>query len=91
MDKFTFLAAYRAAIINAYAWATDTAKFDRFMRSVEVTITTTEATWIHDSPVVTAVWKSLGGKGKPTLKALRSLPAGVRIDEDETGERGVTP
>jgi hypothetical protein len=45
-----------------------------FLASVRNTLTGPRATWNHDGEWATAAWRSLGGKGKPTLKALRALP-----------------
>lgn len=75
MNRTAFLTAYRAALLSRFAWAQDTAKLDKFMASVQTTVSTSAATWNHDGDAVTAAWRSIGGKGKPTLKALRALPA----------------
>jgi hypothetical protein len=74
MTKKQFLTAYRADLYVRYDWAKDTAKLDRFMSSVERTITTVANTWNHDSDSARAVWRRAGLPGKPTLKALRALP-----------------
>jgi len=74
MSRTAFLAAYRAQLIALYPWAKDTARLDRFMSAVELTISTARNEWDHDGDAVTAAWHAIGGKGKPTLKALRSLP-----------------
>lgn len=73
MTKADFLREYRAAIIAAYPWAQDAAKLERFMQSVSATINGA-ATWNHDGEAVRAAWRAIGGKGRPTLKALRALP-----------------
>lgn len=73
MTKTQFLLIYRAKLIAHFPWAQDTAKLDKFMDAVSTTIRTTKATWNHDGDAVTAAWRAIGGKGKPTLKALRSL------------------
>ena len=72
MTKQAFLAAYRDAIA-AYPWAADAAKLDKFMASVAATLEGPRATWNHAGDAVTAAWRAIGGKGKPTLKALRAL------------------
>lgn len=74
MNKQTFLTNYRAELVARYLWAQDSAKLDKFMASCETTITSGAATWNHDGDAVTAAWRSVGGKGKPTLKGLRALP-----------------
>lgn len=75
MSRTAFLSAYRAALVALYPWAADVAKLERFMSACEVTLSTTRATWNHDGDAVTSAWRSIGGKGKPTLKALRALEA----------------
>lgn len=75
MTKAAFLAEYRVALLGAYDWARDGDKLDRFMASVERTITTEAKTWNHDSPVAARAWRTIGGKGKVTLKGLRALPS----------------
>jgi hypothetical protein len=73
MNKIKFILKYRATLKATYDWAKDQDKLDRFMTSVELTLYTSNATWNYDGEVVKSVWKSLGGKGKPTLKALRAM------------------
>lgn len=73
MTKEKFLTNYRDEIMSRYEWAYDVDKLDRFMASVRRTITTQAKTWNHDGDAVMAAWRSVGGKGKPTLKGLRAL------------------
>jgi hypothetical protein len=73
MTKMDLLATYEAILIAECPWALDEAKLHKFMRSVELTITTEAATWNHTTPLVAKAWRALGGKGKPTLKAMRAL------------------
>jgi hypothetical protein len=76
MTRSAFLTAYRGRLVALYAWAQDTAKLDRFMASVEQTLSTKRATWNHSGQAVTDAWYAIGGgKGIPSLKALRALPA----------------
>lgn len=72
--KQQFLCAYRNHIIASYAWASDEAKLNRFLESVEATIKTTQAPWDFHGAAVKKAWHNIGGKGSPTLKALRALP-----------------
>lgn len=74
MNRQSFISTYRAELIARFPWAQDADKLQRFMASVETTISTSAATWNHDGEAVTAAWRAIGGKGKPTLKALRALP-----------------
>ena len=76
MNKTRFLVMYRDELNKRYPWAQDEAKLSRFMASVTETINGTgPGTWNHEGEAVTAAWRAIGGKGKPTKKALRELPA----------------
>lgn len=78
--KKQFLAAYREALAThadpLFAWAKDEAKLDRFMRSVEETITSQSARWNHDSPVARSVFCKLTSRPSREYSrtALRNLP-----------------
>jgi len=74
MTRQAFLKAYRNSLLAAYAWAGDAAKLDHFMASVSATLDGAN-TWNHTGEAVTAAWHWIGGKGRPTLKALRALPS----------------
>lgn len=74
MNKQNFYSAYRESLVRAYLWAQDDAKLERFMGSVKGTMEGGAKTWNHDGESVIEAWRSIGGKGKPTLKALRALP-----------------
>jgi hypothetical protein len=73
MTKDALLIAYRAVLLAEYPWAQDADKLDRFLASASRTIRTTAATWNHDSPAMLKAWRSLGGKGRLTLTALRAI------------------
>ena len=73
MTKTQFLAAYETAL-RSCPWTADGAKLDRFMSSVRATLDGAN-TWNHDGDCCTAAWRAIGGKGKPTLRGLRALPA----------------
>lgn len=72
MTKQEFLNAYKADLVKRYTWASDTAKLDKFMASCVATLNGA-LSWNHDGEAVTAAWRAIGGKGKPSLKALRAL------------------
>jgi hypothetical protein len=72
MTRELFLTAYRKQLLHRYTWAADATKLDRFMQSVQETLSGGN-TWNHDGEAVTTAWKVIGGKGKPTKKALRAL------------------
>ena len=74
LSKQNFYAAYRVALLNTYAWADEPAKMERFMSSVKATLDGAPATWNHDGEAVKTAWNAIGGKARPTLKALRALP-----------------
>jgi len=74
MTKTELLAAYRADLLERYAWAVNINNLDRMVSSAERTIRTTAATWHHNGISMSAAWRRLGGKGRPTLKAMRALP-----------------
>lgn len=87
-----FLDALRAEIISRYAWAQDNTYntcntynnagpispvLARFMRSVEDTCTGHKRTWNKDGPAADNAWRAIGGKGKPSYRALEALPRRV--------------
>jgi hypothetical protein len=79
MTKTAFLEAYRAEIIKSYQWAQNEEKLNNFMSNVRQTICAVEifrapATWNNSGEALMAAWRAIGGKGKPTYKALRALP-----------------
>ncbi len=81
MTQQQFLTAYKAELLQTAHWTTDDEKLARFMRGCEATISGRDTCWNHDGPSCLRAWKAIGGKGKPTLKALRALP-----DTDEGRE-----
>lgn len=72
MTKQDFLTAYETELKARYPWAADEAKLSRFLSSAKGTLNGLN-TWNHEGEAVTAAWKSIGGKGKPTKTALRAL------------------
>ena len=74
--KSGFVLAIEREIVQRHAWAKDAAKLATFMDAVRNTITTTASghIWHHQGPASDAAWREIGGKGKPSLKALRALP-----------------
>jgi hypothetical protein len=71
MTKQQFITIYREKV-SALPWAIDSEKLECFMQSVENTLAGA-STWNHDGPSTIVAWREIGGKGKPTLKALRAL------------------
>ncbi len=74
----TTQAAFTAAVLDgvkAYPWSADAAKLSTFKAKLAETLSTGRAVCAIDGPAFVAAWRSIGGKGKPTLKALAALPA----------------
>ena len=69
--KQQFCEAYESELAR-YPWAADPDKRFRFMVGVITTLDGGD-TWSPTGEAVAAAWRAIGGKGKPTLKALRSL------------------
>jgi len=82
MTKKAFRKAYCEQLLLTCAWTSGNEgikKLEKFMASVRLTIadassTEQQTTWNHQGECVTAAWHAIGGKGVPTLKALRELP-----------------
>ena len=74
MSKQQFLEKYREQLLLTYAWAGNSVKLAKFMDGVRETLFTNKRIWSIEGEAVVTAWKSMGGKGKPTLKALRALP-----------------
>ena len=73
-SKSAFLSAYHTELRARYPWAkTDEIKLALFMESCHNTLNG-GGSWHHEGEAVVAAWRSIGGKGKPTLKALRAMP-----------------
>lgn len=70
-SKEQFLAAYEAYLLF-YPWTKDAEKLAKFLQSARDTLNGA-LSWNHDGDAVNAAWKLVGGKGKPSLKALRAL------------------
>lgn len=79
MTKNAFLAAYRKQLLARYPWAQDPAKRARYMASVAGSLLGAENTWHPAGEAVTAAWRDIGGKGKPSFKALRAMPIGESV------------
>lgn len=69
----TFIARYRAELIRRFSWAQDADRLERYMESVRHSITGPTASWTAEGAALESVWRTMGNKGKPTLKALRAL------------------
>jgi hypothetical protein len=72
MTKSLFLRAYREKL-SALPWASNPEKLERFMEACRSTIENETTSWNHGFESCLAAWHEIGGKGKPTLKALRAL------------------
>lgn len=72
MTRAKFLINYEEQLKKRYSWASDREKLENFMQSVIDTLDG-QARWSHEGEAVVSAWHSIGGKGKPTRKALRGL------------------
>jgi hypothetical protein len=72
MTRAAFLNSYGFQLMARYEWARNADKLSRFLESCAATLNGASS-WNHDGPAVMAAWRTIGGKGKPTLKALRAL------------------
>lgn len=70
-SKQAFLAALREEL-KTYPWARGS-RIDNAMSLYQQTIETTENLVAINGPAVLAAWRAIGGKGRPTYKALREL------------------
>lgn len=59
--------------LQQFPWFADPVKRENFSASIDRTLAGGQTCMI-DGPACIAAWKSLGGKGKPTYKALHALP-----------------
>ena len=73
MSKAAFLSTYRAELLARYAWTIDASKLEQFMANLSDGLDGKHELWSHEGEAVTVTWKAIGGKGKPTRKALRAL------------------
>lgn len=73
MTKTEFLKTYET-LLSDLPWARVPGKLETFMSSCRETITGPVATWQHDGKLSQSAWRAIGGHGRVTLRALRSLP-----------------
>lgn len=75
MTREKFTEALRALIVQRHTWAGDAAKLARFMASVDATLNAGDGPYYdHTGDATKDAWRAIGGKGRPSLKALRALP-----------------
>ena len=74
MSRAQFLSEYGFQLQARYEWARNAEKLSRFLSVVSHTIESNDNHW-NDcaAPSCIAAWRAIGGKGRPTLKALRGL------------------
>jgi hypothetical protein len=77
MTKVEYYDALRCELETRYAWAQDDeATLARYMTVVRESLEESAAPgYQYDGEASKAAWRAVGGKGVPTLKALRALPA----------------
>jgi hypothetical protein len=73
MTRKTFLSAYQNNLLEMYDWAQDTVKLNKFMGICEDTLKG-DCQWNPDGDAARKAWRTIGCKGKMTLKGLRGLP-----------------
>jgi hypothetical protein len=73
MGKQAFMQAMEMELRVRYGWAADEARLAKFLTSVRQTLDG-GMTWNKDGDAGLAAWRAIGGKGKPTYKALQALP-----------------
>lgn len=72
LGRPAWVAAYRAELQRAHAWAGDLARLGTYLAGVEITIDGGDLwTCDPDAPALAASWRAVGGAGRPTLAALR--------------------
>jgi hypothetical protein len=73
--RLAWLNAFREAVLaNGCMWATQPERLEIFMAQVSRGLVLKQTAWNKDTPANQAAWKSIGGKGKMTWKALFALP-----------------
>lgn len=72
-SKRAFLYQYRGMLIARCPWASDRARLDRFMASVQTSLTTDSITWNHVGELAQEAFRGVA-TGRYSLKALRGLP-----------------
>lgn len=76
MTKEKFLSTYETEIKARYSWAADEERLRKFMQTARNTIMGINgrtSLWSAEGEAVTAAWKAIGGKGKPSLVHIRKL------------------
>lgn len=74
MTKTKFIDRLQKELIARYDWAKDEKRLNHFIEGVRATIFDGASRWNNDGDASNAAWRAIGGKGKPTYKALRALP-----------------
>ena len=76
ITREAFLVEYRKRLIAGFqGWTSVPGKLERFMDAVRETLEGPRSPWSFDGPVTVDTWRALGLPGRPSLKALRALPA----------------
>lgn len=77
MTKQDYFEALESELRTRFAWAQDDeVKLARYMAAArEKVLCDSGPSYQYDGAASKAAWQSIGGKGTPTLTALRALPA----------------
>lgn len=77
MTLKAYLDALRWELVSRYGWARDRASVERYMTRVEEGLADKRAGmgagYEYTGAASVAAWRAIGGKGTPSLKALRGL------------------
>ena len=68
-----YIAIYIDEVSRLYPWAQDEAKLAKARNTIAQAIADKRNEWQIDGQAGLAAWRALGGKGKPTFKAIHSL------------------
>jgi hypothetical protein len=76
MTRAAFLQHYEALLESKYPWAVSPEKRASFMAKIIDTLDREKpgGPWNPDGPTTVDAWRAIGGRGKPSMKALRALP-----------------
>ncbi len=75
MTKAAFIETAIAEAKARYPWASDVDRLAKYQAALDAACTGGAGRVALDGPAVIAAWQAIGGKGKPTYKALEALAA----------------
>lgn len=76
MSRTKFLDVLRVELVAKHDWAKNNpVKVDHWINLTRATMETSRNEINIDGPAFLAAWRAVGGRGRPTFKGLRALPA----------------